>query len=109
MKIRVGFRDHWEKADSQAQKSISALTQVIGLPVDVTLEAPMLWRELGKKCPDPDTFVPSIVGVVIDWADRMVYRLEDDANAAWTEQLLETCGRNLKARVDVSLSLLLGE
>ena len=104
MKIRVGIRDHWTKADSPVQQSISGLTRVIGLPVDVTLDASLLWHELGQSCTDPDTFVPSIVGVVIDWVDRMTYMLEDDDNAVWSEHLLEACGRTLKVRVAVSQS-----
>lgn len=53
LEIRVGLRDHWETANSPVQESISALSDVIGLSVDVTLEAPMLWRELEKHFSDP--------------------------------------------------------
>jgi len=102
LKIRVGLRDHWEKANSPVRESISALSEVVGLPVDVALEAPMLWRELGKHYSDQGIFVPTVVGVVKSWTECMNTRLGDDAHAAWTEQLLETCGRSLEVQVDVS-------
>jgi len=47
-------------------------------------------------------FVPTVVGVVKFWTECMNTRLGDDAHAAWTEQLLEICGRSLKVQVDVS-------
>ncbi len=68
----------------------------------MTLEAPMLWRELEKYFPDLEDFVPSVVGVIKSWMECMTSRLEDAANTAWTERLLETCGRRLKVQVEVS-------
>ena len=99
MRIRVDLRDHWEKADSPAQESIAALSEVLGLPVDVTLEAPMLWSELGKQFPNQEIFVPNVVGVVKSWAQCLTSTLDYDANEARVEQFLETCGSRLKAIV----------
>ena len=102
LRIRVDLRDHWEKPDSPVQGSISTLSQVIGLPVEVTLETPMLWRELGKHYPEHDTFIPSVVEIVKSWAECLISRLEDDANEAWVEHLLEVCGTRLRAIIEVS-------
>ena len=50
--------------------------------------------------------MPSITAVVKSWSDCLAERLADDANADWTEQLLETInrdGKSLRARVEVCL------
>lgn len=103
LKIRMDLRDLWDKEDCQAQKSISALKTLLGLPINVQLEPSILWNELQKYFPDQNTFVPSITAVVKAWVDCLADRLADDANAAWTEQLLDYVNettRTLKARVE---------
>lgn len=105
----MDFRDLWEKEDCPAQKSISALKTLLGLPINIQLEPSILWSELQKYYPDQSTFVPSIISVVKAWTDCLTNRLADDANAAWTEQLLEHVnknGRTLKTRVEVGLAAL---
>lgn len=102
----MDLRDHWEKDDCPAQKSITALKELLGLPVIIQLEPLILWSELQKFYPDQAIFVPSITAVIKTWTDCLARRLADDANATWTEQLLEYAnegGRNMKARVEVSL------
>ena len=110
LKIRVDLRDHWENENSPVQKSIAALSQLLGLPVSINLEASMLWADLENYFPDQATFIPSIAGVVKAWTDCLAARLENDANAAWTEQLLELVnqgGRVLRSRIKVVRPLLL--
>ena len=100
----MDIRDQWEKGDCAVQKSIAALKDLLGLPVNLQLDFPILWSNLEKFHPDQSTFVPSITEVVKSWTDCLAARLADDANAAWTEQLLEHVnqgGRSLKARVEV--------
>lgn len=103
LKIRMDLRDHWEKEDCPARKSIAALKDLLGLPVTIQLEPLILWSELQRFYSDQSTFVPCITTVIKAWLDCLTKRLADDANAAWTEQLLEhvnQSGRNLKARVE---------
>lgn len=100
----MDLRDHWEKDDCPAQKSITALKELLGLPVTIQLEPSILWSELQKFYPDQAIFVPSITAVIKTWTDCLARLLADDANANWTEQLLEHVnqgGRNMKARVEV--------
>ena len=104
LKVRTDLRDQWEKEDCPAQKSIAALKDLLGLPVTIQLEPSILWSDLQKFYPDQNNFVPSITAVIKTWTDCLAKRLADDANAAWTEQLLEhvnQSGRNLKSRVEV--------
>ena len=104
----MDLRDHWEKNDCPAQKSIAALSELLGLPVTIQLEPSILWSDLQKFYPDQAIFVPSITSVIKTWTDCLAKRLADDANADWTEQLLEHANqgsRNMKARVEVGLSL----
>ncbi len=106
----MDLRDHWEVEYCPAQKSIAALKDLLGLPVIIQLETSILWSNLQKFHPDQGTFVPSITAVVKTWADCLAERLADDANAAWTEQLLEYVnqkGKDLRARVEVRLDTLI--
>lgn len=105
IKIRRDLRDRWETADSPAQKSIAQLKDVLGLQVRVDFEVQMLWAELQKFFPDTETFIPTVAGVIQDWMECVRQRLEDDANADWTETFLEYVGSGrggLKLTVQVS-------
>ena len=107
LKVRVALRDHWESPNAPAQKAIKALKEVLGYQVDVAIDATLLWSELQRLYPDPETFVPNIISTVQAWAECLTARLEDDGNAAWTEKLLDVVmehGTVVKVRVEVSLS-----
>ena len=107
LKVRIGLRDLWESPNAAAQKAIQALKEVVGYQVEVSIDIALLWSELQRFYPDPETFVPSITTVVQDWAECLTARLENDDNAAWTEKLLEVLmerGTVVKARLEVSLS-----
>ena len=107
LKVRVGLRDLWESPNAPAQKAIKALKEVLGYQVDVSIDIALLWSELQRFFPDPETFIPSITSVVLAWAECLLARLEDEGNAAWTEKLLVVVmeqGTVVKVRVEVSLS-----
>ena len=107
LKVRVGLRDLWESPNAPAQEAIKALKEILGYQVVVSIDIALLWSELQHFYPDPETFVPSVISVVQAWAECLAARLEDDGNAAWTENLLDLVMRNgtvVKARVEVSLS-----
>ena len=104
----MDLRDLWERADCPPQKSIADLRDLLGLPVTIQVDFTILWSEIQKYYPDQSTFVPSITAVVKAWTDCLARRLADDANATWTEQLLEHANRSggtLKARVEVSTAV----
>ncbi|KAL8794623.1 MAG: hypothetical protein Q9195_002819 [Heterodermia aff. obscurata] len=103
LKVRVGLRDLWESPNAPAQKAITALKDVIGYQVDVSIDFALLWSELQRLYPDPETFVPSITSVVKAWAECLAARLEDDGNATWTEKLLDVVmehGTVVRTRVE---------
>lgn len=103
LKIRVGLRDHWDQEDCPVRKSISALKELTGCQVTITMEPTILWPELQKHYPDPETFIPSIAAVVQAWADVLAAKLADETNAEWTDQLLEQINegsRGIQARVE---------
>ena len=87
------------------QKSISELSDLIGLSVNITLETFLLWPELQKYFPDQTTFVPSVVDLVRLWVSCLTTKLEDESNAQWTDRLLDEIkdgGQVLKAQLRVS-------
>ncbi|KAK4695764.1 hypothetical protein P7C71_g2047, partial [Lecanoromycetidae sp. Uapishka_2] len=103
MKVRVDLRDLWDKEDCPAKKSISALKELIGLPVTVMMEPTILWSELQKHYPDQGTFIPSLTAVIQAWADVLKAKLADESNSEWTDNFLEKVseGRGgIKARVE---------
>ena len=106
MKVRIGLRDLWENPNAPAQKALKALQELLGYQVDIEIDAPKLWADLQRYYPDPESFAPNIIAVVQAWAECLTARLQDDANAAWTETLLDVvAGRSsvIRARVEVSL------
>ena len=111
MKVRLGLRKHWENPNAAAQEALNTLIELLGYQVHVEVDSAQLWSDLEKFYPDPETFAPNITTVVQTWAECLTARLQDDANAAWTEKLLDVVaerGTVVKAHVEVSLLLLLG-
>lgn len=84
------------------QRSITALSGILGIPVQIEPEWPILWVELQNVFPDPGTFVPSVASVVSSWCTSLAALAEDDSNEAWTEALLEHTGTiRLTASIEV--------
>lgn len=103
----MDLREHWEKPDCPAQSSITALKELIGLPVTINFDTAILWAELEKHHRDQSTFIPSITNVIKAWCDTLASLLQDDANADWTEQFLDLLndnGKRLQARVEAKPS-----
>jgi len=57
IKIRMDLRDHWDREDCPAKKSISALKKLISLEVAVIMKPTILRPELQKHYRDQRTFV----------------------------------------------------
>ncbi|KAL8820736.1 MAG: hypothetical protein Q9191_007455, partial [Dirinaria sp. TL-2023a] len=89
MNARMGLRDLWENPSAPAQQSLKTLRDLLGYHVDVQIDAPKLWSDLHRYYPDPETFAPNIVAIVQAWAECLTGRLQDEANAGWTEKLLD--------------------
>ena len=78
----------------------------MGYQVDVQSDLSVLWQELQKYDPDPETFVPDIAAIVQEWANCLTARLEDDSNAEWTDELLmdvDRYDRVIHLRLEVGL------
>lgn len=106
MKVRMSLRDLWANPNAPAQRALKTLRDLLGYQVDVEIDAPKLWSDLHGYYPDPETFAPNIVAIVQVWAECLTARLQDEANAAWTEKLLDviSVGSSIvRARVEVSL------
>ncbi|MCJ1239859.1 hypothetical protein MMC14_007857 [Varicellaria rhodocarpa] len=102
LKIRLDLRDHWEKIDSPVQKAISELYNLIGVPVAITLETPVIWAELQRYFPNHATFIPSIVDTTKTWIKCLTVKLEDDTHPDWTDRFLDEVkesGQALKVRI----------
>ena len=70
------------------QASISALETTLGHKIVPIVRWPVLWDALKDHFPDKETFVPTISRVVIAWYERLLFRLETDNFAEWTEKFL---------------------
>lgn len=89
LKVQVGIRDLWNKADSDVQKQLKALHELLGYEVVVDPEWPLLLTELEAVYPDKGVFVAAVAGMVTIWCKAMGELLEDEENEEWTEGLLE--------------------
>jgi len=111
MKVRLGLRKHWENPNAAAQEALNTLIELLGYQVHVEVDSAQLWSDLEKFYPDPETFAPNITTVIQTWAECLTARLQDDANAVWTEKFLGMVterGTVVRAHVEVSLPLPLG-
>jgi hypothetical protein len=67
-----------------------------------------LWRELKDRFPDKSVFVPTIARYAISWNERLIARLDDEAESSWTEQLLAVLSEvrgGIKLQVEVRSSV----
>ncbi|GAP91547.2 hypothetical protein SAMD00023353_6500470 [Rosellinia necatrix] len=102
IKIQVGIRDSWDSKDASAQKAIQALRDLVGIGVFVTPEWPLLHAELGAFYPDKATFVPSVTAAVEACCTALAGLLDDDANADWSDTLLERADGHIRLFLEVS-------
>ncbi|KAJ2994763.1 hypothetical protein NUW58_g1469 [Xylaria curta] len=89
LKLQVGIRDSWDKADAPVQAAIKKLKEVIGVRVTVNPEWSILHTELGPFYPDKAAFVPSVAGAVEACCDALSALVDEDANIEWVNALLE--------------------
>ncbi|KAI1169713.1 hypothetical protein F4777DRAFT_192264 [Nemania sp. FL0916] len=104
LKIQLTIRDSWESADAPVQKALQNLREILGESVTVNPEWPLLYAELGSFYPDKGTLVPSIAGAVEACCAALGALADDDANAAWADELLERTGGSVRIYVEVSKS-----
>ncbi|KAJ3037524.1 hypothetical protein HDV00_001637 [Rhizophlyctis rosea] len=99
LKLKVHIRDLWTSETSDVQKAFTDLKAIIGYPVQIEPEWPLLWNELQECAADKDTFIPLITQVVVEWC-RLVGKLaENEDEGGWTEQMLERVARTQSVRV----------
>lgn len=106
LKIRVDIRDLWNKPQSQLQKSVTSLADILGHKIVPEVHWPSLWENLKSDIPEPETFVPAIVTYTTSWYDALLSRVEDNCYEGWTEELLtvlsKTVGKETSLHVEVS-------
>ncbi|KAL8746052.1 MAG: hypothetical protein Q9190_001890 [Brigantiaea leucoxantha] len=99
-KVCADLSDKWDDQDSPVQRSIRTLSELVGVPVNIDLEATKLWNQLQKYYPDGDTFVATITSIVRSWTEALTSRLENNDNSSWMEDFLSKVGGAVKARVE---------
>ena len=78
----------WDSPKAPLQAHISALETTLGHRVVPIVRWPVLWHALKDGFPDKETFVPTISRIGIAWYERLLFRLETDNFAEWTEKFL---------------------
>ncbi|KAJ7130621.1 hypothetical protein C8R44DRAFT_906299 [Mycena epipterygia] len=98
LKVRMDIRDLWDSSKSSVTESVTSLNKILGHTITPRVEWVILWSELKDKFPDNTIFVPTVVRYTIAWYERLSDRLENEAYAEWTEQILNvlTEGSNRK-------------
>ncbi|KAF9267117.1 hypothetical protein L218DRAFT_1074426 [Marasmius fiardii PR-910] len=105
LKIRVDIRDLFDSPSSTVHEAMANLEKILGHQIPAEPEWPALWSTLQPRFPEKSTFVPTIAHYTIGWYERLLGRLENDAYAVWTEQLLSVLAesrRRLLLKVEPS-------
>ncbi|KAI8302768.1 hypothetical protein K4K59_000359 [Colletotrichum sp. SAR11_240] len=105
LKVKVAIRDHWTSEESQPQKALKELKNVLGLDIDVEPDWQLLLAELDTVYSDKGDLVAAVAGTVETWTKAATELLDDDKNADWTEILLEKLKAtyiNLRLFIEVS-------
>lgn len=102
----MDIRDKWNNEQSPLQQSIANLKATLGHNIVPQVQWVNAWEELKKAIPDPGDFIPAMVAYATGWYDQMNWRLENDAYAGWTEQLLSalaqiSTGTEIPLRIEV--------
>ncbi|KAJ3523071.1 hypothetical protein NMY22_g11612 [Coprinellus aureogranulatus] len=113
LKIRVDIRDKWNNEEATLQRSIATLKATLGHNIVPQIQWASAWEEFKKAVPDPADFIPAMVLYTTVWYDQMNWRLENDAYADWTEQLLTalsqvSTGTEITLHIEVQESSHLG-
>ncbi|KAI0121681.1 hypothetical protein BJ170DRAFT_132890 [Xylariales sp. AK1849] len=102
LKVQVGIRSSWERAEAPVQKALKDLKDLLGIDVIIQPEWPLLLAELDSSYPDKSTFAPSIAGCVQAWCTALTALLDDSANEKWADTLLDHANGRLLGFLDVS-------
>ncbi|KAK7436903.1 hypothetical protein VKT23_018923 [Stygiomarasmius scandens] len=89
LKVRVDVRDIWDSSTSTIKQAASSLAKTLGHQITAEAEWPALWDELKDHFPDKSGFVLTMSRYTVAWYEMLLARVEDDAHAEWTENLLE--------------------
>ncbi|KAL2271398.1 hypothetical protein VTJ83DRAFT_769 [Remersonia thermophila] len=104
LKAKLGIREHWTKQDSSVQQALRGLQELLGHELVIDPEWPLLVAALDSLYEDKTNLVAVVAGCVQVWAKSMTELLDDSANEAWTEKVLEKVSGRLRAFVEVSSS-----
>ncbi|KAL2256163.1 hypothetical protein VTK26DRAFT_2089 [Humicola hyalothermophila] len=89
LKAQVAIRDHWTAPSSPLRTSLQALESLLGLEVSINPEWPLLIAELDPFYAEKGDLVVIVAGCVRVWVKGMTELLEDAANEAWTDMVVE--------------------
>ncbi|TAQ88744.1 hypothetical protein B7494_g2926 [Chlorociboria aeruginascens] len=89
LKLRVAIRDNWDSPSCAIQISIKNLSQLLGLPVSINIDWPMVWYALEKSYPDVETVLPSITRTVQSSLETIQGFLEQDGMETWSDNFLD--------------------
>jgi len=106
LKVRVDVRDIWDSSTSTIKQAASSLAKTLGHQITAEAEWPALWDELKDHFPDKSGFVLTISRYTVAWYEMLLARVEDDAHAEWTENLLEML--SAKPRGGITLKVEVG-
>lgn len=91
IKLKLAIRDHFTLPTSPLQTTLHSLTTLLGLPILLTPEWPLLLTSLSPLYPPSDStlLVLSLAGTIQTFARSLAELLDDPLHDAWTETVLE--------------------
>ncbi|KIM46758.1 hypothetical protein M413DRAFT_262028 [Hebeloma cylindrosporum] len=103
LKIRADIRDKWISPKAEIHSTIASVKQMLGHEILPQVQWPFLYNTLKEQHADKGTFVPTISRVVEAFYERLSARLENEAKAEWTEQLLGELAKKSKWILEIEV------
>lgn len=103
LKIRADIRDKWDSPKAEIHSTIASLKQTLGYKIVPQVQWPLLYNVLREQYADKGTFVPAISRVVEAFYERLSARLENEATAEWTDQLLGELAKKSKWILEIEV------
>lgn len=100
----MSIRDLWDKPESDAQKAIKGLKDVLGLEVYCEPQWPILIAGLEKIYEDKAQLVNFVVRSIQAWLETFTAALDEPDAEGWAESVLDRI-RGVASRLNVTIEV----
>ena len=99
----MDIRDKWDSPKAEIHSTIEALEETLGHKIVPQVQWPLLYNALKEQYADKGTFVSTISRVAEAFYERLSVKLENEATAEWTDQLLNELTKKSKWILEIEV------